>query len=122
MLKHYFKIAFRNLTKNKVFSLINILGLAVGMGVCLLIFQYIYFETSYDTFHTNAPNTYRVTSIAAEGGEDTGPGAWTTYALGVSAKEELPEIKEVVRVKPQEVDLVIKNPEKNEPFMEGGVW
>jgi putative ABC transport system permease protein len=50
MLKNYLKIAYRNLLKNKVFSLINILGLAIGMTACLLILQYVSFEMSYDNF------------------------------------------------------------------------
>ena len=50
MLKNYCKIAYHNLLKNKVFSLINIFGLAIGMAACLLILQYVSFELSYDEF------------------------------------------------------------------------
>jgi putative ABC transport system permease protein len=50
MLKNYFLIAFRNLSKNKAFSFINIFGLAIGMAACLLILQYVSFELSYDNF------------------------------------------------------------------------
>ncbi|MEM8969799.1 MAG: ABC transporter permease, partial [Bacteroidota bacterium] len=59
MLKNYLKIAYRNLLKNKVFSLINILGLAIGMGACLLILQYVTFELNYDSFHEKSDRTYR---------------------------------------------------------------
>ena len=52
MFKNYFKIAFRNLWRHKAFSFINIMGLAVGMSACFLIFLYVRFETSYDDFHT----------------------------------------------------------------------
>jgi len=48
MLKNYFKIAFRNLWKHRVFSFINIMGLTVGMTACFLIFLYVRFELSYD--------------------------------------------------------------------------
>ncbi|MEO0330076.1 MAG: ABC transporter permease [Bacteroidota bacterium] len=60
MLRNYLKITYRQLLKNKVFSLTNILGLAIGMSVCLLIIQYVSFELSYDTFHERADQIYRV--------------------------------------------------------------
>ncbi|MFT3826035.1 MAG: ABC transporter permease [Chitinophagaceae bacterium] len=60
MLKNYFKIAWRNLTKNKVFSLINILGLTIGITCCMMIFLFITNEFSYDSFHKQGKNIYRV--------------------------------------------------------------
>ena len=60
MVKNYFKIALRNFLKNKAFSLINIMGLAIGMASCLLIMQYVSFELSYDRFHQNADDLYRL--------------------------------------------------------------
>jgi predicted permease len=62
MLKNYFKTAIRNLKRYKGFAFINILGLAVGIAACLLIFVVIQFETSFDNFHTNSKNTYRIVS------------------------------------------------------------
>src|SRR6516162_5733132 len=53
MIKNYLKIAWRNLLKNKVYSIINILGLAAGMAVALLIGLWIYDEITYDNYHTN---------------------------------------------------------------------
>ena len=50
MLRNYLKIAFRNLLKNKVYSFLNITGLALGIAACFFIFQYIHFEKSYDSF------------------------------------------------------------------------
>ncbi|MFT7056645.1 MAG: putative ABC transport system permease protein, partial [Roseivirga sp.] len=61
MFKSYLKIALRSLKKQKVFSLINILGLSVGLSCCMLIGLYISEETSYDKFHANAENIYRFT-------------------------------------------------------------
>ena len=61
MLKNYFKIAFRNLTKYKVISSINLFGLTVGLTCCLLILAYIINELSYDKYNTNADRIYRVT-------------------------------------------------------------
>ena len=60
MFKNYFKIAVRNLWRHKVFSFINILGLAVGISACFLIYLYVSFETSYDNFHSKADRIYRV--------------------------------------------------------------
>jgi putative ABC transport system permease protein len=60
MLKNYFKTAFRTLVRNRNFAIINISGLAVGIGICLLIFITIQFEMSYDNFHTKKDRIYRV--------------------------------------------------------------
>jgi putative ABC transport system permease protein len=60
MLRNYIKIAWRNLNKNRGFSLINILGLTIGITVCLMIYIFIMHEFSYDDFHANKKNIYRV--------------------------------------------------------------
>jgi len=60
MIKNYLLIAFRNLSKNKVFSFINIAGLAIGMAAGLLIIQYVAFELSYDTFQTKKDRVFRL--------------------------------------------------------------
>src|SRR5690242_6273535 len=60
MFKNYFKIAWRNLTKNKVFSFINISGLAIGTTVCMMIFLFIMNEFSVDNFHKDGDRIYRV--------------------------------------------------------------
>ncbi|MBU1820848.1 MAG: ABC transporter permease [Bacteroidetes bacterium] len=61
MIRNYFRIAFRNLWRNKTFSLITILGLAVGLACCLLLFMYVSHELSYDDFQQKADRTVRVT-------------------------------------------------------------
>ena len=60
MIKNYFKIAWRNLKKNKIFSLINILGLTIGITGCMMIFLFIMNEFSFDSFHKDEKNIYRV--------------------------------------------------------------
>jgi len=60
MIKNYFKTAWRNLMKNKIFSLINILGLTIGITVCMMIFLFIMNEFSVDKFHEKGKNIYRV--------------------------------------------------------------
>ena len=61
MFKNYLKVAFRNLYKNKLYSLVNITGLTIGIASCLLIGIYIVHELSYDRFHVNAARIVRVT-------------------------------------------------------------
>ncbi|MEP1780971.1 ABC transporter permease [Reichenbachiella sp.] len=118
MLQHYFKVALRNLTRNKVFSFINILGLAVGMGVCLLIYQYIHFELSFDDFHENGEGTYRIVQSYTQYGNDEGSDVETTYLTGPVAKNEIPEIADFVRVHSQYGVTVIANTETGVPFEE----
>jgi putative ABC transport system permease protein len=60
MIKNYFKIAWRNLMKNKIFSIINIFGLTISITVCMMIFLFIMNEFSYDKFHKQEKNIYRV--------------------------------------------------------------
>src|SRR3982751_2464438 len=62
MFKNYFKIAFRNLYRNKVYSLINIAGLSLGLACAMLIMLYVKDEVSFDKFHKNVNNIYRIVS------------------------------------------------------------
>src|ERR1041385_7676793 len=97
MLKNYIKIAFRNLWRHRVFSFINIMGLTVGMTACLLIFLYVRFEMSYDTFHTKANRIYRVVTdlkTPTETIKNSGP-AW---AVGPHVQLDLPEVEAFTRV------------------------
>ena len=77
MFQNYFKIAVRNLLHNKSFSIINIAGLSIGMTCCLIIFQYIALESSFDEFHQNKDNIYRVLQAFARGNDDLGTGRLT---------------------------------------------
>src|ERR1700730_2310322 len=63
MLKNYFKIAWRNVLSHKVTTAINILGLAIGISACLIIWLVTHFELSYDTFHQDKERIYRVVSV-----------------------------------------------------------
>jgi putative ABC transport system permease protein len=80
MIKNYLRVVFRNLAKNKAFSFINIVGLAVGMAACLLIMQYVSFELSYDNFHTKGDRLYRINQDRYTGGKLS-----TVWAAGASA-------------------------------------
>ena len=62
MIKNYFKTAWRNLARNKSYAAINIVGLAIGIAACLLIFLIVQFETSFDNFHAKRDQIYRIIS------------------------------------------------------------
>ncbi|GHA74582.1 ABC transporter permease [Pontibacter akesuensis] len=98
MLKNYLKIAYRNLLRHKVFSLINVLGLALGMTCSILILLWVQDELSYDRFHANTGKLYRVMGTQHYPGADdlttpAGPGR-----LGPAMEEELPEVEDAIRV------------------------
>lgn len=67
MFKNYLKIAFRNLLRHKIYSLINISGLAIGMACCILILLFVRDELSYDRFHENSDRIYRLTRTTKMG-------------------------------------------------------
>lgn len=121
MINHYFKIAIRNFRINKVFSLINILGLTIGMSVFLLIFQYVYFEVSYDKFHKNSKNIYRIFTISkSEGGLNQS--VYSGFSLGPTSKEMIPEIEQFVRIHPQIERMVVSNSREEIRFQENNSW
>jgi len=97
MLKNHFKIALRNLLRHKTFSFINILGLAVGMTACILIFLYVSFETSYDNLHTKADRIYRVVTDTKTPSETISQGR-TTTPIAINLKKDFPEIEDAVRL------------------------
>src|SRR6476659_652901 len=61
MIKNYFKIAFRNIVKNKAYSIINVLGLALGICACIVIYIITSYEFSFDRFHPDKERIYRIT-------------------------------------------------------------
>jgi len=95
MFKNYLKIASRNILRHKGYSFINIVGLAVGMAVCILILLWVQDELSYDRFHKNHNDIYRVIQIWRKGGESHNP--VTPAALAPALKEEFPEIVNAAR-------------------------
>ena len=98
MIKSYFKIAWRNVVKNKVSSAINILGLAIGIAACLLILQYVSFELSYENFHVNKDRIYRVQQDRYDGGKLSTQWAAGAFAIGNAAKDAIPEIEDYVKL------------------------
>lgn len=88
MLKNYLKIAFRNLYKNKVYSFINIFGLAVSMSVCLLIILFVFDQRSFDQFHQQKDNLYRVVMDYTPSSETSGTWYATSPAELASILEQ----------------------------------
>lgn len=97
MFKNYLTIAVRNLLRHKAFSFINIMGLAVGMTACFLIFLYVGFELSYDNFHTKAERIYRVVTDTKTPSETIQQGA-TTTPIAINVKRDFAEVEEAVRL------------------------
>ncbi|MEP7142389.1 MAG: ABC transporter permease [Ferruginibacter sp.] len=98
MVKNHFKTAWRNMVKNKIFSFINVIGLTIGLTSFLLIALYIFDELTFDGFHKNAKNIYRVIDhkISAGGKESKTAGAG--YQVSEKSKTDFPEIKDAVRL------------------------
>ena len=98
MLKNYLKVAIRSLLKDKVFSLINIFGLAVGMAAFLLILQYVQFEKSYDKFLLNTENIYRVSLDQYQNKELVITSAENYPGVGPAFMADLPEVTGYARL------------------------
>lgn len=97
MLRNYFKIAFRNLLKNKVSSFINIIGLAVGMAVVMLIGLYVLDEYNYDRFHKNFQHIFRVVETQKQA-DGLYPVAVTPGPLAAALQKDFPEVQQTVRI------------------------
>jgi putative ABC transport system permease protein len=107
MLKNYLKIAWRNIVRKKGFSFINITGLAIGMTVCLLILLFVQYELSYDTYHKNAEDLYRLErQWLSPDGSVRGGFASLAPSFVVFLEKEFPEIENAVRIFPVGTTLV----------------
>ncbi|MEO1050062.1 MAG: ABC transporter permease [Bacteroidota bacterium] len=97
MLKNYFKIALRSLIKQRVFTLINTLGLTIAVAVCLMIYLYVQNETNYDGFHKNSENIYRLLRVGEINDEK--------YLIGVTS---VPFADALVNDFPNEIEQTTK--------------
>ncbi|HZB14813.1 MAG TPA: ABC transporter permease, partial [Chryseolinea sp.] len=94
MIKNYFKMAQRTLLAYKGTTAINILGLVVGIASALVILTFIRFETSFDTFHSNAKNIYRVVRISGSDMSEFRTGV--SYPVPFAMKNELSSLENIV--------------------------
>ncbi|MCO4291838.1 ABC transporter permease [Solitalea sp. MAHUQ-68] len=97
MLTNYIKIAWRNLIKNKTFSLINIIGLATGLACFILISLYVFDELSYDKYNVNADRIFRINSDLKLGSNEMKL-AVTSDPMGETLKKDYPQVEEFVRI------------------------
>lgn len=97
MFKNYFKIAYRNLKRNKIFSFINIAGLALGLASAMLIILYVKDEVSFDRFHSNVSHIYRIVNKSHFLGEDR-TNVNSGILQGPKFKANVPGIESFVRI------------------------
>jgi putative ABC transport system permease protein len=119
MLKNFFVTAFRNLTRNRVFSFINIIGLSLGLACCLLIFLYAKDELSFDHFQQNSRNLYRITcQITETSHKHDRQFGISGMTEGPSFKKAIPQIRAYVRT--NEADFVLRR--GTELFQQKATW
>ena len=97
MFRNYFKTAFRNLLRNKFYTSINIIGLAVGLATCLLIFLYVIDELSYDKYNANADRIYRVNNEIKFNGNYL-DFAQAPALMGSTMMREMPQVQQYTRM------------------------
>ena len=90
MLRNYLIVAYRNLMRHKVYSVINVAGLSIGIAFCILTFLYVRHEWTYDTFHEYADRIYRVYNVIG-----SGPSGMSPDPLGPALAEAFPDIRTV---------------------------
>ena len=118
MFKNYLKTTWRNLTRNKIYALINILGLSIGLACAMLIILYVKDEVSYDRFHANVGNIYRIVTQGLDknggkGRKDPNSG----YLQGPRFAENIPDIKSFVRVQSGERNVKMGTEVKDQELL-----
>jgi len=121
MLKNYLKINLRNITRNKVYSSINIAGLVIGLTCFILIMMFVKYELSYDEFHDNADRTFRV--VCQLPGEKYGMSeavlAVTPAPLATAMMESFPEVESATRINHYDRLLLSRD---DDHFYEEGIF
>src|SRR5438477_12653038 len=97
MIKNLLLVALRNFRKDKWYSLLNILGLTIGITFSLFLIFYIKDELNYDRYNKNADRIYRITSYIKEPEKDVMKLAITQAPLAITLKKDYPEVAEAVR-------------------------
>src|SRR5687768_11990212 len=98
MLKNYLLTTFRNVARRKGFSLLNLMGLSIGLAASLLILQYVKDEFSYDDFHQHRENIYRVQYDFIRDGETVFQCATAFPKVAPALKADYPEIENACRL------------------------
>lgn len=116
MITNYFKLALRNLSKRKGYSFLNIAGLAIGIACSILIFQYVAFERSFDSFAKKADQIVRLRLDSYQQGKLSWKSATVYPAFGPTMKRDFPEVEDFCRL--HDADMLLSNEEKNVKFAE----
>ena len=109
MLLYYIKLAWRNLVWNKTFSAINVAGLSIGLTSCLIIGFYVYTELSFDQFHRNHEQIFRINKIVNEKGKVGQRDGITPGQLAPALEKELPEVSYAGRFRPWFNDMLVSH-------------
>lgn len=116
MFKNYLTIAWRNLKRNKIYSFINIAGLSIGLACAMLIILYVKDEVSFDKFHHNVNNIYRIVSKNKHNGQEY-KSSNTGYLQGPRFAQNVPGIESFVRVQSGREDIQLGNDVKSQDVL-----
>lgn len=122
MFRNHFKTALRNLRKNKIFSLLNISGLTIGIVSSLLIANYVAFETGFDRFHLHQEDIYRLTHEFYQNGELKSRSAAAYAPLAAAIENEIPEVRQAVRIHPVSGTVSTGKTPDVSPFREENIY
>lgn len=119
MLNNFLKLAGRNLLKNKTFSFINIIGLSLGMAVCIVILLFVRYEDTFDAMHTK--HIYRLNEVQSfEGMANPQKVALSMYPMAPTLKADFPEVKNYTRLHPYEMAGLAYKEKKI--FLDNAFW
>ena len=125
MFKNYLRTAFRNLSRNRSYAFINVVGLAVGVAACLLIFLVIQYEKSFDNFHKNKERIYRV-AVRYNGPDGITYGRGSALPAGKQLRLDYPQLQKVASIMGSQGDQLTIVDEYNRPteskFKEQGLF
>lgn len=107
MYKNYLIIAIRNFIRNKTFTLVNLIGLAIGLASVIMILSYVRYELSYDKHYSNSDRVYRIVEVRNKGGTKT-EHVVANEGLAIALKREFPEIEAVTYVWPSILSFLYK--------------
>ena len=120
MIRNFLKIAIRNLFRRRGYAILNIFGLTIGITCCLLIFNYVAYERSYDGFNEKADRIFRVQDEEYQNGRLVVPCAAAMPGVAPAMKREFPEVEEAGRLR--KVEFLLGNDARNIRFKEPTVY
>jgi putative ABC transport system permease protein len=120
MIKNFLRLTFRNLIKRKGFAILNISGLAIGMICCLLIFEYVSYERSYDNFHEKADRIFRVQDENYQNGRLVVACAAAMPGVAPAMMREFPELEDACRF--VKIEFLLGNDARNISFIQSSAY